>query len=648
MNIRSVIFIVLHICFAGKMLQAQNTYKRSDVLSRQLLQYDVNLYGLDLNLTNQSNYISGSGTIKATVTASKMDTFAFELHQNLIIDSIYINAKKYLVSSSRTNGEVQVKLQNALTKNDAIKAVIYYHGNPPATVNTWKLGLINEVDPKYGVKITHSLSVPYSAYEWWPCKQVITDLADSTNFYFTVDTSLEVASNGKIMSVRRNNKDSFKSHIWQYKSKNAINYYLVSVAVADFKENKYFLVETGKPSVFFQDYIYETPKADNDGKNVETVSKDVMRNHRDLFGNYPFEKYGIVSVPLSGGMEHQTMSAIGDITDKYLLAHEMAHQWWGDNVSLVSFRDMWLNEGFAKYAEYLTAEKLYPADAPGMMQNNHTNAMSKFGGSVYVSDTLVFDNLYDGRLVYLKGAAIIHTLRFLVNDDAKFFGALKSYQQKFSGKNVRLQDFKNTMETETGVNLDVFLRQWYYGQGYPTFALTWNQKDGVLKMRSIQTTSTTVTKVFKTPLELLVKRTEGDTIIKVFQDTNTNYFYVPIPGTVTGITIDPNNWILNKIKPVVHDINLSVPKSKKSSGYNFRIYPNPTQQKLYIDMPENALGLINEKLKIEITQLDGKVCLQQDFSFPKTELDITFLAAGIYFLSIKGENVNFREKVVKD
>ncbi|MGZ5304677.1 MAG: hypothetical protein ACXWDO_11230, partial [Bacteroidia bacterium] len=184
------------------MLQAQTSpYKRTTALSRQLLQYDVNLYGLDLNLTNTSNYIIGSGTIKAKVTAQKLDTFAFELHQDLIIDSIYINSKKYLVSSSRTNGEVQVKLQNSIAKNTDLIAQIFYHGNPPSTVNTWKLGLINETDTKYGVQITHSLSVPYSAFEWWPCKQVVTDLADSTHFFFTFDKGLQVASNGKAISI---------------------------------------------------------------------------------------------------------------------------------------------------------------------------------------------------------------------------------------------------------------------------------------------------------------------------------------------------------------------------------------------------------------------------------------------------------------
>ena len=612
------------------------------------MQYDVNLYGLDVNLSNQSNYISGFGTIKAKVTAAKMDTFAFELHQNLTIDSIYINTQKYLVSSSRTNGEVQAKLQNALLKNTAFTAKIYYHGNPPATVNTWKLGLINETDPKYGTQITHSLSVPYSAYEWWPCKQVLTDMADSFHLFFTVDTSLEVASNGKLQSVLYGGTGLRR---WEYRSTNHINYYLISVAVANFTDDHYQLEQNGFPIIQFQDFIYDTPKAQTDGAIVKKVSPDVMKNYFQLFGFYPFaaDKYGIVSVPLSGGMEHQTMSSIGDITDKYLLAHEMSHQWWGDNVSLVSYRDMWLNEGFASYAEYLTAENLYPADAPIMMQNYHTYAMSKLGGSVYVSDTLVFENLYEGRLVYRKGAAIIHTLRFLVNNDEKFFGALKSYQQKFGGKNVTLQDFKNHMETETGVKLDDFFRQWYYGEGYPTFALTWNQKDGELKLRSIQTTSTTKTKVFRTPLELLIKRVEGDTLIKVFQDTNTNYFGVPMPGTVTGIVTDPNNWILNKAKAVVNDVNMSLPKSNnKSSGYNFHIYPNPAQQKLCITMPVNALGLLNEKLKIEITQLDGKICLQQDFSSPKASLDIQFLTAGIYFLSITGEKGVFRQKLIKD
>ncbi|MGZ5245176.1 MAG: M1 family metallopeptidase, partial [Bacteroidia bacterium] len=444
------------------MLQAQTSpYKRTTALSRQLLQYDVNLYGLDLNLTNTSNYIIGSGTIKAKVTAQKLDTFAFELHQDLIIDSIYINSKKYLVSSSRTNGEVQVKLQNSIAKNTDLIAQIFYHGNPPSTVNTWKLGLINETDTKYGVQITHSLSVPYSAFEWWPCKQVVTDLADSTHFFFTFDKGLQVASNGKAISIAAVGDGR---HRVEYKSLIQINYYLISVAVAPYFANEYTATFNNK-TVQFQDFIYNTDKGKTDAQVAKTVSPGIMENFSAMFGMYPFadEKYGIYAAPVSGGMEHQTMSAIGNITDKYLLAHEMAHQWWGDNVNLVSYRDMWLNEGFASYAEYLAAEKLWPADAPIMMQNYHTYAMSRFGGSVYVTDTLVFANLYEGRLVYRKGAAIIHTLRFLVNNDAKFFAALQSYQAKFGGKNVTLADFKNHMETETSLNLDNYFRQWYYG-----------------------------------------------------------------------------------------------------------------------------------------------------------------------------------------
>lgn len=647
MHFRTAILILFHICIGAKMLHAQTSpYKRSAQLSRQLLQYDVNLYALDVNISNTSNYISGSGTIKATVTATKLDTFAFELHQNLTIDSIYINSQKYLVNSSRTNGEVQVKLQNAINKNTAITAVVFYRGNPPSTVNTWKLGLINETDTKYGVQITHSLSVPYSAYEWWPCKQVVTDLADSLRIFVTTDTSLKVASNGKLHNITDVGNGK---HRFEWKSAHEINYYLVSVAVAPYFINEYKgYINNGSQSVDIQDYIYNTERGRTESKVSETSSPVIMEKFSEMFGTYPFadEKYGIYSAPVSGGMEHQTMSAIGNITDKYLLAHEMAHQWWGDNVNLVSYRDMWLNEGFASYAEYLAAEKIWPADASVMMQNYHAIAMSRVGGSVYVNDTLEFDQLYEGRLVYRKGAAIIHTLRFLVNNDANFFAALRSYQDKFSGKNVTLQDFKKHMETETAVNLDRYFQQWYYGEGYPTFTMTWNHKNDTLKLRSIQTTSSAKTMLFKTPYELLVKRMEGDTIIRLFQDTNTTYYTVPLKGNVSGISVDPNNWILNKVKSVTKDINLSVPKNAKSTGYNFRVYPNPANEKLYIDAVENASGY--EKLRLEITQIDGKVCLLQQFSTPKLELDLQFLTTGIYFLSITGEKGSYRQKLVKN
>ena len=162
----------------------------------------------------------------------------------------------------------------------------------------------------------------------------------------------------------------------------------------------------------------------------ETV--DFIELFADLFGPYPFqdEKYGHCMAPLSGGMEHQTMTTQGWFA-KGLTSHELGHQWWGDNVTCSSWADIWVNEGFASYSEYLMLENLYPNETTGHMNDVHNNVMSQNGGSVWCLDSLNEGRIFSGRLTYDKGAAIVHTFRFLMNDDVAFFQALKNIQTDF-------------------------------------------------------------------------------------------------------------------------------------------------------------------------------------------------------------------------
>lgn len=626
---------------SGFLFLGMTTFAQSAVFQAHLLNYDVKYYWLNLDMNNTSAAIKGYTIIGAKVTSASLDTFAFQLHDNYTIDSVVINGKKY-TSLVRTKAEARLKLSSPATKGTMLHAKIYYSGTAPKEVNTWAVGLVNGKD-KFNNGITYSLSVPYSAYEWFPCKQVMPDLADSVFLDITVDSSLKVAGNGLLESVKDlgNGKKT-----WRWRTRYPVNYYLIAVSVGKYTEIKGQVTLPGVSNpMLIHNMVYDDSATVANGKELlTTTAADFLINYSNLFGTYPFykEKFGIYTIPLSGGMEHQTMPALGDI-DYYLLAHEMAHQWFGDHVNLGTFRDMWLNEGWASYCEYLTAEKFRPAQAPTIMSNYHYDVMQSIKGSGYVSDTIIFANLYHSRLVYHKGASVFHTLRKVVNNDSVFFGAVKAYQQKFGFGHVTMQDFIDVMEEKTGMDLTQFFQQWYYGEGYPTFAITWYQKNGKVKIKLVQTTSApTVTPLFVTPVEIALKTAGGDQRFRLDQVIGTQYYEISFTETVTGITIDPDDWLLNKIKAITKDSSvLSMPASE-DKGEGLRVYPNPFTKNLCIELPQYSSDTY-----VQLSTMTGQtVCV----SYPEESnfvMETSKLANGLYILAVRQHDTWQFTKVVK-
>ena len=150
-----------------------------------------------------------------------------------------------------------------------------------------------------------------------------------------------------------------------------------------------------------------------------------------LLMDYPFseEKYGHAMAPMGGGMEHQTMTTLQDF-GFFLVAHELAHQWFGDHITCGNWQDIWINEGFASYMEYVAAQELLGQEAAdGWMTNAMSVAKSRTRGSVFVPEEGVEDEyrLFDYALSYKKGAILLHMIRYELDDDDLFFGALRQY-----------------------------------------------------------------------------------------------------------------------------------------------------------------------------------------------------------------------------
>jgi hypothetical protein len=254
-------------------------------------------------------------------------------------------------------------------------------------------------------------------------------------------------------------------------------------------------------------------------------------------------------------------------------------------------------------------------------------------GSVYVDDTTNENRIFDTRLTYDKGAAIIHSLRFEINNDSLFFLTLKNYQNQFKNSVATGLEFKKVAETTTGLQLANFFNQWYFGEGYPVFSAQWNQNnDKVAIIVSHLSSAPAITPLFKTSLELTLHSLSGDTTIRVFINTNSDTFYVkfakPISQT-NSILFDPNQWILNKENSIQYNSNLNtIPLGFSSSSKIdvIQIYPNPTSQDL--DIKSNLK--IN---KIQVIDMLGRIqnC-DNTVTNSGISIHVSNLTKGLYFI----------------
>jgi aminopeptidase N len=297
-------------------------------------------------------------------------------------------------------------------------------------------------------------------------------------------------------------------------------------------------------------------------------------------------------------------------------------------VNVKSLHDMWLNEGWASYCEYLTAEKLYPNEAAKYMDNFHNQAYIP-NGRVFVDDTTSFSTIYDNGRVYAKGAAICHTLRDIVGNDSLFFGAIKGLQTQYKQKNLDIPTFKTFVEKFTGKDLTLFFDQWYYGYGYPRQTITYyNTPSNVLKIRMIQQGSSNLTPIFKTKVEFLLKRTnQKDTLVSVYSDQKDMIFSINNVSGVTSIVVDPRNVILNKVVSIKEDATLTTTEVKKNE--EFVIFPNPAQD--YLAIKASVVG----NYTVEIFDADASLKLRKEkMTGESLVIDILDLASGQYILKI--------------
>ena len=614
------------------------------VLPTQLQQaYDVKWYFLNLHVQNTSTQLSGDVTIKAEVVSSVMDTFSFHLHNIYTIDSIRVNdVKKNFVR----NGDECLLPGLAIPNGTLFDVQVFYNGSLSLGGGFFS-GINTETHWAYfAFSTTWTLSEPNSAYHWFPVKQDLNDKADSVWFFATTSNTNKVACNGLLTNTVPLSDNKVR---YEWKSQYPTDYYLISFAVANYQDYSFYVTipQTGD-SMLVQNYIYNTPQCLSANKSEIDKTKDMIIYFSELYGAYPFasEKYGHALAPIRGGMEHQTMTTLG-FFDEDLIVHELAHQWFGNQVTCSSWEYIWLNEGFASYSVYLWNEFKYGRSiAQNIFDNEERENVFTNGkrGSVYVP-TEYIDNenrIFSGLLTYDKGAILVHTLRFEFDNDDLFFEALQAYLQRHSYKTADVNDFQAVMEEFSGKDFTDFFDQWFYGEGYPMFNIAWDTSGDTLLMKSVQTTTASdVTPLFKTLFEMEVIYTDNsrDTI-RLLQQDATQYFSLPMLNgrTVSTITFDPRHWLL--AQGTVFQGEVSV---KEIAKFAFSIYPNPVSDVVNIHFDETS----DDQKEIIVTALDGKVVKTVNTTKSIYPLDLSKFASGIYHLQVRSGGQMAGKKLIK-
>ncbi len=620
-----------HKCAAHKLQQLAQAPKASrattsDALAMQ--KYNVQHYHLNIAATNNSLTIAGATTIKAT-TVLPLDTFVFELSTAHTIDSIIYNNTTITKIHSADVG--YALLPSTIAANTPFSITIHYHGTCPNTgASAIGYGFNTDTSPSWGNSVVWSLSQPFSAYQWWPCKQSLQDKADSSSVYITTSNLNKAASNGLLVGIDSlpANKVTYKWH-----SRYPIDYYLISVAISGYVDYSIYAKPTALvgDSILIQNYVYDNPGTLTSFKNrIDTIAKMV-----ELYSNkvslYPFwqEKYGVAMAPFTGGMEHQTMSSQG-FYEFSLNAHELFHQWFGDHVTCKSWSDIWINEGFASYGEYIALENLRSkADAQADMVSVHNRIMSQPGGSIFFTDT-TNTRIFSSRLSYDKGGAVIHTLRYLLGDSI-FYKTLGTFQNLYANSTASITDFKTVAETISGQNLNNYFNEWIYGEGYPTYNTLFASNGSNIVVQITHGGSVAANNLYTTPLQVLCKSNSGDTLVTLPITSNIQKFVLPSKKIITSVVIDPNNWIINAPGSIALNNDL-VSSISNNNLLQISIHPIPAVDKLYLkNCPHNVQGIITNHVgAIVFTGAVTNNCIP-----------VATLPNGNYILRLADANNNF-------
>ncbi|NOX66018.1 MAG: T9SS type A sorting domain-containing protein [Chlorobi bacterium] len=552
-------------CSKSKILHYQKFFKADQVQYPGDETIDVTYYKLDVALDYPKRLIDGKITVSAKSVVAGLDTFFLDLQNALTTDSIKLS--NTILNFTHSNNIITITLDKNYSVGEEFSVDVYYHGTPGSS----GFGSF-EFTTHSGEPVIWTLSEPYGASDWWPCKDTPADKADSADIWITVDKSMIPVSNGTLIDT----VDNDSTHTYKWHSQYPIAQYLISLAITNYKlyTNEYVV---GSDTMKLYHYNYpENATSYRLGQLDKTIN--MLKVFAEKFGPYPFfaEKYGHAEFSWGGAMEHQTCTSIGYYgTD--IIAHELAHQWFGDKITCKDWHHIWLNEGFATYSEAVyTESKFGTIGYENSIESEMSRAKNAYG-SLWVQNIKSVNEIFNSNRSYSKGAVVLHMLRGILGTEM-FFDVLRAYaaDPALAYGVAVTEDFQRVAESVSGLNLNYFFKEWVYGVNYPKYTIDWGyeaETDGRYSITlSIDQVKNAEPSFFTMPINIRFKTNSGDTTVTLFNDQQNQLFEFTIADMPLTMTFDPDNWILKDVS--------SITKTDKEevTPYHYNLeqnYPNP-------------------------------------------------------------------------
>lgn len=538
--------------------------------------YDLRYHRLDLVVDPAVRAIAGSVTHYFTALTD-LDEVVFDLSDTLLVSEVLHDGSP--VPFTLTNDLLTIQLPSTMTVGALDSLTIAYGGVPPES----GFGSFVQADHE-GAPILWTLSEPYGARNWWPCKQDLNDKADSLDMIVATTTGDRVASNGLLIAEDDLGNGTVRFH-WRHR--HAINYYLVAFATTNYAVYS-DQVPFADDTVEVLNYVFPEDLFFAQLGTADVVAQ--MQLYADLFGPYPFanEKYGHAQFGWGGGMEHQTMSFMGNFNYE-LVAHELAHQWFGNLVTCGSWEDLWLNEGWATYATALCYEHLAPQYWIPFLDARRDLVVSQPDGSVLVTDTLYIPRLFDVRLTYMKGSFVLHMLRWMCGDEA-FYQGVNNYlnDPDIRNSSAVTPQFIMHLENTSGLDLEEFMEDWYAGEGHPSYQVLWSQAaNGDVSVMLDQTTSHPSVGFYEMPVPIQFKNSTSDSTVVLDHTVSGQTFSFNLPFMADSALFDPEVWILSG-----QNLVLKVPVQAFLSD-ELLLYPDPVVDDAWIHVGTSMQGVVD-------------------------------------------------------
>ncbi|MXV50090.1 M1 family peptidase [Pedobacter sp. HMF7647] len=476
----------------AQFLPGKNVFTHADTLRGRLSPlracYDVNFYHLDVRFDIDNRYISGSNRIKFTAMRD-FSKLQFDLFDTLKISKVIYRDKE--VPYTREANAVFIMLPVSIKKGQQDEFTVFYSGYPTVTQRAPRDGGIVFSKDSLGKPFVATACEGTGASIWWPNKDHLSDEPDSMLISISVPKGLQEVSNGRLRLVT-DLKDGYTRFDWFVG--NPINNYNVAVNIGDFTHiNDSYNGVKGKLSLDYWPLKYNEVKAKRIfSRNVKTM----LQTYEHWFGPYPFysDGYKLVETPYPA-MEHQSAISYGGFLKgippnelkggndaegwDFIIVHESAHEWFGNNITAKDLADAWIHEAFGTYAESLFLETLYGRQAG--LQHIYQNRQNIANDAPVVAPYQV--NQMGSGDMYAKGAVVLNMIRCIISDDEKWRGILRGLNEKFYHQTVTYENIVSYLTEKSGVDLAPMFSQYLHYKNLPL--LEFVNKDGILNCRWI-------------------------------------------------------------------------------------------------------------------------------------------------------------------